>query len=328
MIRTVFSMSSISKKTILVAGGAGFVGSHLCEALIKRGAKVIALDNLSTGNKKNIAHLLKHPNFKFIKGDVCDLTLTPSPRQEREIKEIYHLASPASPPHYQKDPIGTWKANVVGTLNLLELARRQRSKFLFASTSEIYGDPKEHPQKETYWGNVNPVGLRSCYDESKRAGETLCMDYIRVHQLDVKIVRIFNTYGPRMDKKDGRVVSNFIVQALSKKPLTVYGSGKQTRSFQYIDDLVSGLVKMMQSRKFTGPVNLGNPNEFTVLKLAKKIISLTKSSSHIVYKALPLDDPKQRKPEISLAKSKLKWQPKVQLKEGLLKTINYFKNDR
>ena len=312
-------MKGPSKKSILVAGGAGFVGSHLCDALVKRGARVFCLDNLSTGNKKNITHLLKHKNFIFIKRDVADKSV----RVSGQIDEIYHLASPASPPQYQKNPIGTWKANIIGSLNLLELARRQGSKFLFASTSEIYGDPKVHPQTEKYFGNVNPIGIRACYDESKRAGETLCMDYHRKYHLDIKIVRIFNTYGPRMDKNDGRVVSNFITQALSRRPLTVYGSGKQTRSFMYVDDLVLGLLKMMAA-KITGPINLGNPKEFTVLELAKKIISLTKYSHRVVYRPLPQDDPTRRKPDISLAKKKLNWSPRAGLEFGLKQTIKYF----
>lgn len=302
------------------------MGSHLCDALIKQGHQVLCVDNLSTGNKRNIKYLLKHQNFEFVKRGVSHPTLT-LPLKGRELSEVYHLASPASPIHYQKDPIGTWKANTIGTLNLLELAKRHHSKFLFASTSEVYGDPLKHPQKETYWGNVNPVGIRACYDESKRAGETLCMDYLRMYHLDVKIARIFNTYGPRMDKNDGRVVSNFIIQALPHKPLTVYGTGKQTRSFQYIDDLIQGLIKTMSSR-ITGLVNLGNPDEFTILELAKKIIGLAKSSSRISYRPLPEDDPKQRRPDISLAKTKFRWQPKVQLKEGLLKTIDYFNHER
>lgn len=319
----------MERKTILIAGGAGFAGSHLCDALIQKGHRVICVDNLSTGNKKNIAHLLKHPNFKFVKGDVLNLSRLAATLPKSfggKIREVYHLASPASPPRYQKDPVGTWKANTIGTLNLLELARRHHAKFLFASTSEVYGDPLAHPQKESYRGNVNPVGVRACYDESKRAGEALCMDYHRTYHLDVKIARIFNTYGPRMDKNDGRVVSNFITQALQGKPLTVYGTGKQTRAFMYIDDLITGLIKMMADKNFIGPMNLGNPNEFAVLELAKKIISLTKSSSRIAYRPLPQDDPKRRQPDISLAQSSLKWQPKVKLSLGLDKTIEYFKN--
>lgn len=311
------------KKVILVAGGAGFVGSHLCEYLVSLGHFVIALDNLSTGNKKNINPLLSKKNFQFIKGDVCKWNLS---KIGKTVTEIYHLASPASPVHYQKNPISTWKANTVGTLNLLELGRLNNANFLFASTSEVYGDPKEHPQKESYWGNVNPVGVRSCYDESKRAGEALVMDYHRQFKIQTKIIRIFNTYGPRMDSLDGRVVSNFIVQALNNLPLTVYGKGAQTRSFQYIGDLVHGMVKTMDMKGFTGPVNLGNPKEFTMLELASIIIKITKSTSKIIFKSLPEDDPKQRKPNISLAKKKLNWQPYIKLEDGLLKTIGYFRN--
>lgn len=298
------------------------MGSHLCDYLINRNAQVLCLDNLSTGNKKNIRHLLKHPDFKFMRGDVSQresLTIL----SKILFDSIYHLASPASPPQYQKDPIGTWEANTIGTLNLLELARLHKSKFLFASTSEVYGDPLKHPQTEKYYGNVNPVGVRACYDESKRAGEALCMDYTRIYHLDVKIVRIFNTYGPRMDKNDGRVVSNFIIQALNHQPLTVYGTGRQTRSFQYIDDLIAGLTKMMSSN-ITGPVNIGNPKEFTILELARKVFKMTRSSSRIVFKPLPEDDPKQRRPDIALAKRKFSWQPRFGLTEGLVKTINYF----
>lgn len=315
-------MKNKQKKTVLVAGGAGFVGSHLCDYLIAHGNSVVALDNLSTGSNKNIKHLLRHRSFKFIQADVthksaCYMT---------GVNEIYHLASPASPPRYQKDPIATWKANTLGTLNLLELARRYKAKLLFASTSEIYGNPLVHPQTENYHGNVNPIGIRACYDESKRAGEALCMDYNRVYRLNVKIVRIFNTYGPRMDRNDGRVVSNFITQALRHSPLTVYGKGSQTRSFQYVDDLISGIIKMMSS-KITGPVNLGNPKEFTILELAKKIINLTNSSSGLVYRPLPEDDPKQRRPDIDSAKKWLDWEPEVRLKEGLLATVDYFRNE-
>lgn len=311
-------------KKILVTGGAGFIGSHLCDYLIGQRHWVVCIDNLSTGRKENISDLFKHPNFKFVKDNICQresLTVL----SKIPFDSIYHLASPASPPQYQKDPIGTWQANTIGTLNLLELARRHRAKLLFASTSEVYGDPLVHPQTETYWGNVNPVGLRACYDESKRAGETLCMDYHRTYGVAVKIVRIFNTYGPRMDKNDGRVVSNFITQALANKPLTIYGTGKQTRSFQYIDDLISGLVKMMASPKaFVGPVNLGNPKEFTIKELALKVLKLTGSKNKIVYKPLPQDDPKQRRPDINLAKRKLAWSPRVSLSAGLIKTISYF----
>ncbi len=321
-------------RKVLVAGGAGFIGSHLCDLLIDRGLMVIAVDNLSTGSKKNIRHLFGHPYFQFLKGDVCNQQWIKKSfghiqgkKDWDDIKEIYHLASPASPYYYQKDPIVTWKANTIGTYNLLELARRHDAKFLFASTSEVYGDPLIHPQKENYCGNVNPIGPRACYDESKRAGEALVMDYYRKFKTEVKIVRIFNTYGPKMDKNDGRVVSNFITQALAQRPLTVYGTGKQTRSFMYVDDLIKGMVKMMLA-KFTGPVNLGNPQELAVLDFAKKIIKLTGSLSRVVYRVLPKDDPRQRKPDIALAKRRLNWQPKVDLKTGLLKTIDYFKNGR
>ncbi|MCL5774869.1 MAG: SDR family oxidoreductase [Patescibacteria group bacterium] len=316
-------------KKILVAGGAGFIGSHLCDYLIGQGHGVVCIDNLSTGRKENIQHLLKHRNFKFIEMDVVHLHrpgVNFSKFWGGRVDEIYHLASPASPPQYQKNPIGTWQANTIGTVNLLELARRHRAKFLLASTSEVYGDPLVHPQTETYWGNVNPVGIRSCYDESKRAGETVCMDYHRTYGMIVKIVRIFNTYGPRMDKNDGRVVSNFITQALMKRPLTVYGRGKQTRSFQYIADLIIGLVKMMASSKsFIGPVNLGNPKEFTIKELALKVLELTGSKSKIVYKPLPPDDPQQRRPDIALAEKTLHWRPQVSLHTGLKRTIEYFK---
>ncbi len=319
-------MLFMPKKTILVAGGAGFVGSHLCDYLITQGNFVIVFDNLTTGNAINLKHLMKHPRFKFFKIDVTGREGFKTLPYKGKVHQIYHLASPASPPRYQKDPIATWKANTIGTLNLLELAKKQRAKFLFASTSEIYGDPKEHPQKETYHGNVNPVGVRACYDESKRAGEALCADFVHMYKMPIKIVRIFNTFGPKMDKNDGRVVSNFINQALHNKPITIYGKGSQTRSFMYIDDLILGLTKMMEG-KIVGPVNLGNPEEFSVKQLAQKIIKLTKSSSQLVYKPLPQDDPKQRKPDITLAKKELSWLPKIQLEEGLMKTIEYF-NDK
>jgi UDP-glucuronate decarboxylase len=308
-------------KKILVAGGAGFVGSNLCAYLVKRGYSVFCLDNLSSGRKANINNLLKFKNFKFIKADVVKPV-------NLKVHEIYHLASLASPPFYQKFPIATWQANTLGTLNLLKLAKKNKAKFLFASTSEVYGDPKIHPQTESYWGNVNPVGIRSCYDESKRAGESLAMDFYRQFKTQIKIVRIFNTYGPHMSEKDGRVVSNFIVQSLQNKPITVYGSGRQTRSFQYVDDLIFGLVKMMQSKNFTGPVNLGNPKEFTISDLAKKIIGISGSKSKIIFKPLPEDDPKQRRPDISLALKKLNWEPKVNLDMGLKSTIQYFKKSK
>ncbi|MCL5774755.1 MAG: SDR family oxidoreductase [Patescibacteria group bacterium] len=305
------------QKTILVAGGAGFLGSHLCVALLEQGHKVICVDNLVTGRKENLEKLLKHPNFVFKKHDVIKpITL--------KADEIYHLASPASPVHYQKNPLATFQANVWGCWNLLELSKKNKAKFLFASTSEIYGDPLVHPQIEGYWGNVNTIGVRSCYDESKRAGETLCVDFRRMYGVEAKIVRIFNTYGPNMDAGDGRVVSNFIVQALQGKPITVYGQGKQTRSFQYVDDLVTGILKVMAASNFYGPVNLGNPGEFTIMELAEKVIKATGSRSRIVHKPLPQDDPKQRKPDIALAKKTLGWEPKIPLSDGLVKTIAYF----
>src|SRR3989344_623641 len=308
-----------NKKKILVAGGAGFIGSHLCGQLLGDGHSVICLDDLSTGREKNIADFKNRGNFKFIQTDVAEpLNI--------EADEIYNLASPASPPAYQKNPVKTPETNFLGTLNLLRLAQKNSAKFLLASTSEIYGDPLEHPQKETYWGNVNPVGIRSCYDESKRVAETLAMDFNRQFGVRIKIARIFNTYGPNMDPKDGRVVSNFIVQALKNLPLTVYGDGRQTRSFQYVDDLVEGLIKLMGSGdNFTGPVNLGNPGEFTVNELAEKIIKMTGSQSKITNLPLPQDDPKKRQPDITLAKRELLWESKVKLDEGLAKTIEYFK---
>lgn len=312
-------MSKIKK--ILIAGGAGFVGSHLCDYFVSKRHFVLAVDNLSTGNKQNIAHLSKFKNFKFVQLDILDKKVFGLGRFD----EIFHLASPASPLSYQKMPIETWKANTLGTLNLLGFAKKNKSKFLFTSTSEVYGDPKVHPQKENYFGNVNPVGIRACYDESKRAGESLCMDYYRKYKMNIKIVRIFNTYGPKMDKDDGRVVSNFITQALLGKDLTVYGNGKQTRSFQYIDDLIAGLDKMMQS-ELRGPVNLGNPEEFTIIELAKRVLRLTGTKSRIIYKMATLDDPRQRKPNISLAKKALKWTPKIGLGVGLKITMDYYKN--
>ena len=287
------------KKRILVTGGAGFIGSHLCERLIQQGHNVLCLDNLFTGSKDNILHLLNNPQFEFIRHDVIE-------PYRCEIDEIYNLACPASPVHYQYNPIKTMKTSTLGTINMLGLAKRTKAKILQASTSEVYGDPHQHPQQESYWGNVNPIGIRSCYDEGKRCAETLFFDYHRQHNLRVKIIRIFNTFGPRMHPQDGRVVSNFIVQALSGKDLTIYGQGQQTRSFCYVDDLVEAMMRMMNSGDdFIGPVNLGNPHEFTILELAKKVISLTNSKSKIIYNPLPSDDPTQRKPDISLAKSKL-----------------------
>ncbi len=305
------------KKKILVTGGAGFIGSHLCEYLLNSGNEVICLDNLYSGLLENISRLFKNPDFKFIKHDVTQPFYS-------EVDEIYHLACPASPISYQFDPVYTIKTNFLGSLNMLELAKKTGARILLASTSEIYGDPLEHPQKESYWGNVDPISPRACYDEGKRAAETLFYDYYREYHVDIKIVRIFNTYGPKMALNDGRVVSGFIIQALKGEDLTIYGSGKQTRSFQYIDDLISGMVKMMAAENFTGPVNLGNPREFTIKELAGKIIKLTSSKSKIIYQPLPKNDPKKRKPDISLAKEKLNREPKIKLEEGLSHTINYF----
>jgi UDP-glucuronate decarboxylase len=306
-------------KKIIVTGGAGFIGSHLCERLVKEGHHVLCVDNYFTGSKANIAHLLQYPNFEVLRQDIC-LPLY------MEVDEIYNLACPASPYYYQWDPIQTMKTSVLGSYNLLGLAKRTGAKILQASTSEIYGDPAVHPQVETYWGNVNPIGIRSCYDEGKRAAETLFMDYWRVHSVRSKIIRIFNTYGPKMNNDDGRVVSNFIVQALQNKDITVYGSGLQTRSFCYVDDLVDGIMKMMATEdEIVGPINLGNPNEFTIMELAEKVIKLTGSTSKILQMPLPQDDPKQRQPDISVAKSQLNWEPTIQLEGGLLKSIEYFK---
>ncbi len=309
---------SKKQKTILVTGGAGFIGSHLCEYLLKQGHRVICLDNFFTGSKNNIRHLLKNKKFKMVRRNVVEPF-------SFKVEQIYNLACPASPVHYQWDPVETVRANVMGMLNCLELAKKTGAKVLQASTSEIYGDPKVHPQRENYWGNVNPIGRRSCYDEGKRCAETLCFDYHRQYGVKIKVARIFNTYGPRMALRDGRVVSNFIIQALKNKDITIYGTGVQTRSFQYINDLISGLVKLMESDGFTGPVNIGNPSEFMIKELAEKVIKMTGSKSRIVYKPLPEDDPKQRQPDISLAKNELNWQPKVKLENGLLKTIDYFR---
>ena len=308
-------------KRILITGGAGFIGSHLCERLLSEGNEVICLDNYFTGSKRNIVHLIKEPYFEIIRHDITMPFYI-------EVNEIYNLACPASPIHYQYNPIKTVKTSVMGTINMLGLAKRIRAKILQASTSEVYGDPKLHPQPEYYWGNVNPIGIRSCYDEGKRCAETLCMDYNRQNKVRVKIVRIFNTYGPRMHPNDGRVVSNFIVQALQNKPITVYGDGTQTRSFQYIDDLIEGMIRMMNTPdEITGPVNLGNPSEYTILEMANMIIELTKSKSKIVFNPLPQDDPSQRKPDITIAKKILNgWEPKLSLRKGLIKTIDYFKN--
>ena len=309
-----------TKKTILVTGGAGFIGSHLCEKLINQGNRVICLDNYFTGSKKNIKHFLKNKDFELIRGDV-----TRPIRIKEKIDEIYNLACPASPIHYQEDPVETVRTNVLGAINVLELARKTKARIFQASTSEIYGDPLEHPQKETYWGNVNCLSPRACYDEGKRCAETLFMDYHREYGVDIRIMRIHNTYGPKMALDDGRVVSNFIVQALENKPLTVYGRGQQTRSFMYIDDLVEAMVKLMNKRNFIGPVNIGNPQEMKVIDLAKKIINLTNSRSQIVYNSLPQDDPQRRRPDIGLAKKVLNWQPQIDLDSGLNQTIEYFR---
>ncbi len=308
-------------KKILVTGGAGFIGSHLCEFLINRGDEVIALDNFFSGSKKKVSHLLKSPNFELVRHDI---TL---PFYVEKVDEIYNLACPASPVHYQQNPIHTIKTSVTGAINMLGLAKRIGAKILQASTSEVYGDPEVHPQKESYWGNVNPIGMRSCYDEGKRAAETLFFDYYRQHKLPIRVIRIFNTYGPRMEVNDGRVVSNFVVQALLNKDITIYGHGSQTRSFQYVDDLVLGMTKMMDNEdNFVGPVNLGNPDEFTIKELAEIVKKMIGSKSKIIYKPLPADDPTKRKPDISLAQKKLHWKPKIKLVDGLEKTINYFRS--
>lgn len=306
---------------ILVTGGAGFIGSHLCQRLLADGHQVSCLDNLQTGSRDNIAVFLKNKNFRFIEQDVIDSL-------KIDAEQIYNLACPASPVHYQADPVKTTVTSVMGAINLLNLARDNRARILQASTSEVYGDPEVHPQPETYWGHVNCIGPRSCYDEGKRAAETLFFDYYRQYQTEIRVVRIFNTYGPNMAANDGRVVSNFIVQALKNKNITIYGDGSQTRAFQYVDDLVDGLIKMMNNNLgFVGPVNLGNPGEFTIKELAELILKLIPESySKIIYKDLPIDDPRQRKPDISLAKAKLDWEPKVNLETGLKKTIEYFRN--
>lgn len=309
------------KKRILVTGGAGFIGSHLMERLLNQGHEVLCLDNFFTGSKDNIVHLLGHKYLEVIRHDVTEPILL-------EVDEIYNLACPASPVHYQYNPVKTVKTNVMGMINMLGMAKRTKAKILQASTSEVYGDPEEHPQTESYWGHVNPIGIRSCYDEGKRLAETLCMDYHRSNGVRVKLVRIFNTYGPRMAINDGRVVSNFIVQALRGESITVYGEGNQTRSFCYVDDLVDGIIRLMDRTPddFTGPMNLGNPGEFTILELAQKVIDLTGSSSKIDYKPLPSDDPTQRRPDITLAKNMLNWEPTVDLDVGLKKTIDYFED--
>ena len=304
---------------ILITGGAGFLGSHLCDKLLGQGHEVICLDNLFTGSKANIAHLAGNPNFEFVRHDVID-------PYKYEVDQIYNLACPASPPHYQYNPIKTTKTSVMGAINCLGLAKRLKARVFQASTSEVYGDPSVHPQPESYWGNVNPIGRRSCYDEGKRVAETLFFDYHRENKVDIRIVRIFNTYGPRMHPNDGRVVSNFIVQALKGVDLTIYGDGQQTRSFCYVDDLLEGFVRLMNQTETVGPVNIGNPSEFTMLQLAQEVLRLTQSKSKIVHKPLPADDPKQRRPDITLAQKYLKWEPKIQLAEGLEKTIAYFKS--
>lgn len=304
-------------KKILITGGAGFIGSHLCERLLKEGHEVICLDNFFTGSKNNIVHLMDNSYFEIVRHDVVE-------PYSIEVDQIYNLACPASPIHYQFDAIQTVKASVLGAINMLGLAKRTKARILQASTSEVYGDPAVHPQPESYWGNVNPIGIRSCYDEGKRCAETLFMDYHRMNQVDIRIIRIFNTYGPRMSVNDGRVVSNFIVQALNNQDITIYGTGLQTRSFQYIDDLIEGMTRMMNTEHFTGPVNLGNPVEFTMLELAEQVIELTGSRSKIIYLPLPGDDPTQRKPDIALAKEKLGWEPNIALRQGLIKTIDYF----
>lgn len=310
----------IVKRKVLVTGGAGFLGSHLCERLLEEGHEVICVDNFYTGTKQNIVHLMNNPFFEILRHDICFPLYV-------EVDEIYNLACPASPIHYQFDPVQTTKTSVHGSINMLGLAKRLKIKILQASTSEVYGDPEIHPQPESYWGNVNPIGLRACYDEGKRCAETLFFDYHRQHKLKIKVARIFNTYGPRMHINDGRVVSNFIVQALTNRDITIYGDGTQTRSFCYVDDMIEGLIKLMNSPdNFTGPVNLGNPREITILELAEKIIELTNSSSKIIFEPLPPDDPVRRRPDISLAEKKLNWSPRTSLEDGLKRTIEYFDN--
>lgn len=307
-------------KRILVTGGAGFIGNHLCRRLLNEGNHVICLDNFFTGLKKHIEDMLGNPNFELIEHDIVDPV-------DIKVDQIYNLACPASPPHYQYDPVKTMKTSVLGIINMLELAKKYNATLLHASTSEVYGNPLVHPQQETYWGNVNPIGIRSCYDEGKRAAETLMMDYHRQYGVDIRIIRIFNTYGPNMDPKDGRVVSNCIVQAINNQDITVYGDGSQTRSFCYVSDLVDGAIKMMNNdKKFVGPVNLGNPSERTVLNLAEIILEMTGSKSKITFKELPSDDPVKRKPDITKAQEILGWEPKVDIKDGLAKTIEYFKS--
>lgn len=311
-------MGALYQKRVLIAGGAGFLGSHLCDRYIARGWEVLCLDNFHTGSKANIEHLLKNPRFELIRHDITEPYLA-------EVNLILNFACPASPVHYQENPIKTMKTSVLGTMNLLGLAKRVGARFLQASTSEVYGDPQQHPQSESYWGNVNSIGIRSCYDEGKRAAETLCFDYQRMHGVDLRVVRIFNTYGPRMAMEDGRVVSNFIVQALRGEPITIYGEGEQTRSFCYADDLIDAIIAMADVEGFSGPVNIGNDKEFTVLELAKRVIELTGSKSPIVKLPLPSDDPKVRRPNLSLAREKLHYTPKISLEEGLKRTIPYFR---
>ena len=311
-------MNTTIRKKIMVTGGAGFLGSHLCESLLNEGHDVLCVDNFFTGSKDNIQHLLPNSRFELMRHDVTFPLYV-------EVDQIYNFACPASPVHYQFDPVQTTKTSVHGAINMLGLAKRVRARILQASTSEVYGDPEVHPQTEDYWGRVNPIGIRSCYDEGKRCAETLFFDYHRQHSLDIKVVRIFNTYGPRMHPEDGRVISNFIVQALRGEDITIYGDGMQTRSFCYVDDLISGIIKMMQSESgFAGPINLGNPSEFTIAELAKKVISMVNSKSRVIHLPLPQDDPKQRQPNIALARENLDWEPTVSLNDGLVKTISYF----
>jgi UDP-glucuronate decarboxylase len=308
----------LTERRVLITGGAGFIGSHLCDRLLERGDEVLCVDNFFTGTRRNVHHLLSHPRFELTRHDICFPLYV-------EVDQIFNLACPASPIHYQFDPVQTTKVSVIGSINMLGLAKRVKAKILQASTSEVYGDPAVHPQQEGYWGNVNPIGPRSCYDEGKRCAETLFFDYRRQHKLPIKVARIFNTYGPGMHPADGRVVSNFVIQALRNEDITVYGEGQQTRSFCYRDDLVEGLIRLMETPdSVTGPVNLGNPVEFTIRQLAEQVIELTGSSSKIVFHPLPQDDPRQRRPDISLAKDLLAWEPKVQLRDGLKKTIAYF----
>lgn len=302
---------------VLVTGGAGFLGSHLCERLLAQGNEVICLDNFFTGQRQNVEHLIGQPRFELVRHDVIQPILL-------EVDRIYNLACPASPVHYQYNPVKTIKTSVMGAINMLGLAKRTRSRILQASTSEVYGDPEVHPQPESYWGSVNPIGIRSCYDEGKRVAETLFMDYHRQNAVDIRLIRIFNTYGPRMHPNDGRVVSNFIVQALKGTDISIYGDGKQTRSFCYVDDLIEGMLRLMEQTKSIGPVNVGNPGEFSMLELASLVIELTGSKSRIIYKPKPEDDPRQRKPDISLARELMQWEPKIALREGLQKTIHYF----